>query len=263
MSDYTYNFGVKIEGTLVYLPESIVSQLDFGPSKRLRIDGEINGVRIEAGLMPDKGKWCLMVSKKLQKQCGIALGDTARISFDIADSEAVLVPKELQFALEANESALEIWNKWTAGKKRSHCWRVDSAKMPETRERRVEETLDLLFAELQRRTGVISWQEFESVDLRAGTIKAVEDFPKARKPAYRVTVDFGPVLGVKQSSAQITANYSKNELIGRQIIGVLNFPPKQIGPFISEFLIVGFYREDGSVILAVPDKTVPDGAKLA
>ncbi len=110
---------------------------------------------------------------------------------------------------------------------------------------------------------MINWQEFENVDLRAGTITAVEDLPKARNPAYKVTVDFGPVMGMKRSSAQITLNYSKEDLIGRQIIGVVNFPPKQIGSFMSEFLIVGFYREDGSVVLAVPESSVPDGAKLA
>ncbi len=92
MSDYPYNFDVKITDTLVYLPKHIVSQLDFGKSKRLRIDGEINGIRIECGLMPDKGKWCFMVSKKLQKLCGISPGDTASVSFDVANSEAVVVP---------------------------------------------------------------------------------------------------------------------------------------------------------------------------
>ena len=110
---------------------------------------------------------------------------------------------------------------------------------------------------------IISWQEFENVDLRAGTVIKVDDFPEARKPAYRLTVDFGPQMGTKRSSAQITANYTKDELVGRQVIGVLNFPPKKTGPFWSEFLIAGFYRDDGSVILAVPDKQVPNGSKLA
>ncbi|TWU43471.1 tRNA-binding protein YgjH [Novipirellula aureliae] len=111
--------------------------------------------------------------------------------------------------------------------------------------------------------GIITWQEFENVDLRAGTVTAVEDFPQARKPAYKVTVDFGPEIGVKRTSAQITVNYTKEELVGRQVIGVVNFPRKQIGPIMSEFLIVGFYRDDGSVILAVPDKSISNGAKLA
>ncbi|TWU17357.1 tRNA-binding protein [Novipirellula galeiformis] len=105
--------------------------------------------------------------------------------------------------------------------------------------------------------------------MRAGTIVAVDDFPEARKPAYKVTVDFGPEIGVKRTSAQITALYRKDDLVGRQVIGVVNFPAKQIGPFMSEFLIMGFYREDGAVVLAVPDPSVgPDqpvdnGAKLA
>lgn len=109
----------------------------------------------------------------------------------------------------------------------------------------------------------ISWRDFERVELRVGTIVSVEDFPEARKSAYKVNADFGPEVGVKQSSAQITALYTKDELIGRQIIGVVNFPPKQIGPFLSEFLITGLYREDGVVVLAIPDQEVPNGAKLA
>ena len=109
----------------------------------------------------------------------------------------------------------------------------------------------------------IEWRDFEEVELRAGTVVAVESFPEARKPAYKVTVDFGGELGVRRTSAQITAHYTGDELVGRQVIGVLNFPPKQIGPFRSEFLLVGFHREDGTVILAVPDAGVPDGAKLA
>lgn len=109
----------------------------------------------------------------------------------------------------------------------------------------------------------ISWSDFERVELRVGTILSVEDFPEARKPAYKIKADFGPEIGVKQSSAQITALYTKDELIGRQIIGVVNFPPKQIGPFLSEFLVTGLYRDDGAVVLAVPDQQVPNGAKLA
>jgi len=110
---------------------------------------------------------------------------------------------------------------------------------------------------------LIHWDDFARVELRVGTIVSVEEFPEARKPAYKIQADFGPEIGVKQSSAQITALYSREALLGRQIIGVVNFPPRQIGPFRSEFLVTGFYREDGSVVLAVPDQNVPNGAKLA
>ena len=108
----------------------------------------------------------------------------------------------------------------------------------------------------------ITWQDFEKVELRVGTVIAAEPFPEARKPAYKLTVDFGPQTGARRSSAQITADYSLEELVGRQVLGVVNFPAKRIGPFTSECLITGFYREDGTVVLAVPDKPVPNGAKL-
>jgi tRNA-binding protein len=108
----------------------------------------------------------------------------------------------------------------------------------------------------------ITWQHFEAVEMRAGTIVAVEDFPEARKPAYRITVDFGPGIGVRRTSAQVTSVYAKADLVGRQVMGVLNFPPKQIGPMRSEFLLAGFYREDGAVILAVPERPVQNGARL-
>ncbi|GAB4173396.1 MAG: tRNA-binding protein [Geothermobacteraceae bacterium] len=107
----------------------------------------------------------------------------------------------------------------------------------------------------------ISWNDFEQVELRAGTIIDVQDFPEARNPAYKVWADFGEEIGVKKSSAQVTHLYSKEELLGRQIIAVVNFPPKQIGPFRSEFLLCGFYRDDG-VVLAIPERDVPNGAKL-
>lgn len=110
---------------------------------------------------------------------------------------------------------------------------------------------------------LIEWADFEKVKLRVGTVVDACEFPEARKPAYKVTVDFGDEMGVKRTSAQITQNYAVDELVGRQVIGVLNFPPKQIGPFLSEFLLVGLYRADGSVILAVPDAEVPNGSKLA
>jgi tRNA-binding protein len=108
----------------------------------------------------------------------------------------------------------------------------------------------------------ITWKEFEQVELRVGTILEVADFPEARKPAYQITADFGGEIGVKRSSAQVTDLYSKAALEGRQIVAVVNFAPKQIGPFMSEFLLCGFYRQDGAVVLAVPDQAVPNGAKL-
>jgi tRNA-binding protein len=108
---------------------------------------------------------------------------------------------------------------------------------------------------------LISWQDFERVELRVGTVVAVEGFPEARKPAWKLTVDFGE-FGVRRSSAQITTLYGKEDLVGRQVIGVLNFPPKQIGPFRSEVLVTGFVREDGAIILAQPERPVPNGAKL-
>lgn len=108
----------------------------------------------------------------------------------------------------------------------------------------------------------ITWQHFEAVEMRAGTVVDVSDFPEARKPAYRIAVDFGPEIGVRRTSAQVTTLYSKEELLGRQVMGVLNFPPKQIGPVRSEFLLAGFYREDGAVVLAVPERRVHNGARL-
>jgi tRNA-binding protein len=107
----------------------------------------------------------------------------------------------------------------------------------------------------------ISWNDFEKVELRAGTILEVFDFPEARKPAYKLSVDFGP-LGIKQSSAQITKHYTKDELPGRQIMGVVNFQKKQIGKFMSEFLVTGFADENGDIVLAAIDKPVPNGSKL-
>ncbi|PAW92491.1 tRNA-binding protein [Mucilaginibacter sp. MD40] len=107
----------------------------------------------------------------------------------------------------------------------------------------------------------ISWNDFEKVELRAGTILEVFDFPEARKPAYKLRVDFGP-LGILQSSAQITRRYSKEELPGRQILGVVNFPKKQIANFMSEFLVTGLADANGDIVLAAIDKPVPNGSKL-
>jgi tRNA-binding protein len=109
----------------------------------------------------------------------------------------------------------------------------------------------------------ISWQDFEKVELRVGTILSAEAFAEAIKPAYQLTIDFGKEIGVKKSSARITDLYSLDELVGKQIIGVVNFPAKKIGPFMSECLVTGFIREDASVVLAVPDKLANNGSRLA
>nr|WP_290649575.1 tRNA-binding protein [Aquisalimonas sp.] len=108
----------------------------------------------------------------------------------------------------------------------------------------------------------IDWDHFQAIALHAGTITHAEPFPEARRPAYKLTVDFGPDLGIRRSSAQITDHYSTDDLVGRQILAVVNFPPKQIGPMRSECLVTGFYSEDGGVVLAVPDKPVQNGARL-
>jgi tRNA-binding protein len=109
----------------------------------------------------------------------------------------------------------------------------------------------------------IAWEDFKKVELRVGTVVDVQDFPEAIKPAYKLQVDFGQEIGVKYSSAQLTELYSKKDLLGKQVMAVVNFPPKQIGPIISECLVTGFHREDGAVVLAVPDKNIQNGARLA
>ena len=109
---------------------------------------------------------------------------------------------------------------------------------------------------------MINYQDFEKVDIRIGTIVNAEDFPEARKPAYKLTIDFGSDIGVKKSSVQIIKHYTKEELLGKQVIGVVNFPPKQIGPFTSETLTLGLPDENGDVVLLMPTKKVPDGKKM-
>ena len=108
----------------------------------------------------------------------------------------------------------------------------------------------------------ISYDDFLKVDIRLGTILTAEPFPQARKPAFRLTIDFGAEIGVKKSSAQITKLYSPETLIGRQVAAVVNFPPRQIGPFMSEVLTLGFPDAEGRVVLIAPSTTVPDGGKL-
>lgn len=109
----------------------------------------------------------------------------------------------------------------------------------------------------------ISWQDFEKVELRAGTIVQVDDFPKAKKTAYKIWVDMGDEIGVKRSSAQVTKLYTKEELLGRQVICVTNFPPKQVADFMSEVLVTGFVLPDGEVVLSQPERAVPNGIRLA
>lgn len=108
----------------------------------------------------------------------------------------------------------------------------------------------------------IEYSDFEKVDVRIGRIVTVEEFPQARKPAYKLSIDFGEEIGTKKSSAQITKHYTTAELQDTLVLGVVNFPPKQIGPFISEALTLGFSDENGDVVLARPDKEVPLGSKL-
>ena len=110
--------------------------------------------------------------------------------------------------------------------------------------------------------GQISYDDFLKVDVRVGTITRVEPFPEARKPAYKLFVDFGPEIGERKSSAQVTRHYTAEELVGRQVAAVVNFPPRQIGPFRSEILVLGFPDGDGEVVMIEPNRPVPNGGRL-
>lgn len=112
------------------------------------------------------------------------------------------------------------------------------------------------------RPPTIAFDDFLKVDIRLGTIVSAEPFPQARKPAYRLTIDFGPAIGVKKSSAQITRHYRLEDLVGRQVAAVVNFPPRQIGPFMSEVLTLGFPDADGEVVLVAPNLPAPNGGRL-
>ena len=108
---------------------------------------------------------------------------------------------------------------------------------------------------------MINWEDFEKIDIRSGTIIEVSDFPKAKKPSYQLRIDFG-ALGIKQSSAQVTHHYTKEQLTGRQVVAVVNFPPKQIANFFSECLVLGVYDENNQVILLQPGKAVSNGQRI-
>jgi len=108
----------------------------------------------------------------------------------------------------------------------------------------------------------IGYDDFAKVDIRVGTIVGVDAFPEARKPAFKLRVDFGPGIGVRRSSAQVTVHYRPEDLLGRQVAAVVNFPPRQIGPFMSEVLVLGFPDAAGAVVLVGPSQAVPDGGKL-
>lgn len=110
---------------------------------------------------------------------------------------------------------------------------------------------------------LINWQQFERVALHAGTILEVYNFPEARKPAYKLKIDFGEAIGIKWSSAQITVHYTKEQLTGRQVVAVVNFPEKQIGPFMSQCLVTGFADANGDIVLTSIERPVPNGTKIA
>ena len=109
---------------------------------------------------------------------------------------------------------------------------------------------------------MLTWEEFEKTEMRVGTILETNDFPEARKPAYQLTIDFGPEIGIRKSSAQITKRYNKEDLVGRQVVAVVNFPKKQIGKFMSECLVLGAVGQEGDVVLLAPDFKVENGLRI-
>lgn len=108
----------------------------------------------------------------------------------------------------------------------------------------------------------VSFADFLKLDIRVGTVIAAEEFPQARQPAFKLTIDFGPEIGVKKSSAQVVKNYPRETLVGKQVLAVVNFPPRQIGPFMSEVLTLGVPDAEGAVMLIGPDRRAPDGGRL-
>ena len=108
----------------------------------------------------------------------------------------------------------------------------------------------------------ITYEQFDAVDIRSGIVIRAEPFPEARKPAYKLWIDFGPELGEKKSSAQITVHYTPDSLVGRTVLAVVNFPPRQIGPFLSEVLVLGLSDDDGAIVLVGPDRPVPPGRRM-
>ena len=111
-------------------------------------------------------------------------------------------------------------------------------------------------------SATITFDDFLKVDIRVGTVIEAEPFPEARKPAIKMRIDFGPEIGIKKTSAQVTAHYTPETLVGRQVAAVVNFPPRQIGKFMSEVLALGFSDEAGGIVLSAPDKTVPNGGRM-
>jgi tRNA-binding protein len=137
--------------------------------------------------------------------------------------------------------------------------------MPPVRDRAEDDAWRLAPGRRTRQTAgmeTIGWDDFTKVELRVGRVLAAEPFPQARKPAYRLVVDFGAGIGTRRSSAQITTHYTPAELVGRLVVAVVNFPPKQIGPFLSECLVTGFHDAEGHVALCIPDRDVPLGTRL-